>query len=339
LFRSRRNKVSAIWALRESRFWLPGFDRRPVQIYSSPLDFSSLAPSPDGKRVFFPAVQERVEWVIYDAARGQFLPYLSGIAGRWIDYSHDARWVVYTAFPDGSLWRARSDGTERVQLTSAPLRAFQPRWSPDGTRIAFEGSQPGGNTQLYAIPVTESGAGVPEALTSGPFTAADPSWSPNGNAVLFTRGLPVGVAGQAGLYIMDWKTRKTEFVPGSEALVQAVWSPDARYIAATSWSRMLLFDFHTRQWATLATGAALNCACWSHDGKYLYYQEALGDAEHPIFRVRLADRRVARVVTSRQLLQSNVAAYTFTALAPGDAPIALVDHRNADIYALDVDLP
>lgn len=89
LFRSRRGKVSAIWALRASRSWLPRFDRRPVQIYSSPLDFSSLAPSPDGKRVFFPAVQERLEWVRYDAKRRQFTPYLSGIAGRWIDYSMD----------------------------------------------------------------------------------------------------------------------------------------------------------------------------------------------------------------------------------------------------------
>ena len=64
-----------------------------------------------------------------------------------------------------------------------------------------------------------------------------------------------------------------------------------------------------------------------------------GGAQQPIFRVWLADRRVARVVTSRQLLQSNVTGFKLIALAPGDVPIALVEHRNADIYALDVDLP
>lgn len=94
---------------------------------------------------------------------------------------------------------------------------------------------------------------------------------------------------------------------------------------------MLLFDFHTRRWTTLATGGALVSPNWSHD--------ALAGVEQPIFRVRLADRRVARVVTSGQLQQSNVAEYSLSALAPGDVPIALVDHRNADIYALDVKLP
>ena len=64
-----------------------------------------------------------------------------------------------------------------------------------------------------------------------------------------------------------------------------------------------------------------------------------GGAQQPIFRVWLADRRVARVVTPRQLPQSNVTEYSLSGLAPGDVPIAPVDHRNADIYALDVDLP
>ncbi len=73
--------------------------------------------------------------------------------------------------------------------------------------------------------------------------------------------------------------------------------------------------------------------------KLVALYDALAGVEQPIFRVRLADRRVARVVTSGQLQQSNVAEYSLSALAPGDVPIALVDHRNADIYALDVKLP
>ncbi len=339
LFRSRRGKVSSVWALRESPPWLPRFDRRPVQIYSSPLDFSSLAPSPNGKQVFFPAVQERLEWVRYDARRSQFMPYLPGIAGRWLDHSHDGRWITYTAFPDSTLWRCGPDGSARVQLTSAPLRVFHPRWSPDGTRIAFVGSRPGVNPQVYVIPVSESGAGVPQAVTSAPFTADDPAWSPDGNSLVFERELPVGVGGQAGLYIMDWKSGKTQFLPGSEGLSQPVWSPDSRYIAATSVTHILLFDFHARRWTPLATGESLCSPAWSHDGKYLYYQDILGGGEQPVFRMRLADRQVARLVTSRQLLQGNVTSFALTALAPGDVPIALVDHRNADIYALDVELP
>ncbi|MBV9155153.1 MAG: serine/threonine-protein kinase, partial [Acidobacteriaceae bacterium] len=95
VFRSRRGKVSSIWALRDHRFLFPPFNVWPVQIYSSPLDFSALAPSPDGKRIFFVARQERREFVRYDARRGQFMPYLSGITGRFMDYSRDAQWAAY----------------------------------------------------------------------------------------------------------------------------------------------------------------------------------------------------------------------------------------------------
>ena len=339
VFRSRRGKGSSIWALRENPSWLPRFDRRPVQIYSSPLDFSSLAPSPDGKRVFFPAVQERLEWARFDAARGQFLPHLSGIAGRWIDYSHDEHWVTYTAFPNGALWRCRPDGGERMQLTSAPWHVFQPRWSPDGKLIAFSASLPGQNSQVYVVPVSQSGAGTPEAVTAAPFTADDPTWSPDGNSLVFSRSLPVGVQGRSGLYTLDWKTRKAEFLPGSETLSQPAWSPDPRYIAAISSSRILLFDFHTRQWTLLAAGGALGSLHWSRDGKFLYYQDLLANPERPIFRVRIADRKVELVASLQQLPQSNVTSYRLSGLAPGDVPIVTVEHRNADLYALDLDLP
>jgi hypothetical protein len=59
--------TASLWAIRENRAWLPVFGRRPVQIYSTPLAFPSLAPSPDGKRVFFASGQERRELVRYDA--------------------------------------------------------------------------------------------------------------------------------------------------------------------------------------------------------------------------------------------------------------------------------
>jgi Tol biopolymer transport system component len=137
---------------------------------------------------------------------------------------------------------------------------------------------------------------------------------------------------------MEWKTRKAELVPGSRALSRPAWSPDPRYIAATDadGSRILLFDFHTRQGTLLATGVGLGPPFWSRDGKYVYYQEAFGGAEQP---VQIGNRRIERVVSSRQLLQSNVTGYVLCGLAPGDAPIASVIRSNSDLYALDLDLP
>jgi hypothetical protein len=45
------------------------------------------------------------------------------------------------------------------------------------------------------------------------------------------------------------------------------------------------------------------------------------------------------VVSSRQLLQSNVTGYVLAGLGPSDEPIASVIRSNSDLYALDLELP
>ncbi|MGC9945605.1 MAG: protein kinase [Bryobacteraceae bacterium] len=337
LFLRFQSDTVGLWAIRETRSWLPVAGRRPVQIYSTPLAFPSLAPSPDGKRVFFAGGQERRELVRYDARRGQFVTYLSGIAGRWVDCSPDGKWVVYTMAADDTLWRSRPDGAERAPLTPTAMRAGKPHWSPDGTRIVFSGSWAGAPVQVYVVDAIGSGTRAPEAISAAGLTGGEPSWSPDGNSLLFSRGMPKVSA----LYVMEWKTRKAEILPGSEARWRSAWSPDPRYIAATNTagSQIFLFDFRTRQWTPLAAGAGLGPPFWSRDGKYVYYQEVYGGIDQPVFRVRIGDRRIERVASSRQLLQSNVTGYVLAGLDAGSAPIASVLRSNSDLYALDLDLP
>jgi Tol biopolymer transport system component len=203
---------------------MPVLDQRPVQIYSTPLAFVSLAPSADGKRVFFSAGRERRELVRYDARRGQFMPYLSGVAARWVSFSKDGRWVAYTTFAEGTLWRSRSDGSERMQLTPPPVVAGLPRWSPDGSRIAFYGGASDKPGEVYVIP---SAGGAMEAIAP---CEGEPSWSADGNSLLLACRPRAG-GPRPGLHLMDWATRKTTWVPGSEGIFRAAWSPDFRYIA------------------------------------------------------------------------------------------------------------
>jgi Tol biopolymer transport system component len=333
LFRSVRGTVASLWAVRENRHWLPLFDQHPVQIYSTPLDFESLAPSPDGKRVFITAGYERRELVRYDAGRGQFLPYLSGVAARWVSFSKDGRWVAYTTVADGALWRSRSDGSERMQLTPPSVTVGIPRWSPDGSRIAFFGRISGKAGTVYIIP---SAGGVPEEVAPG---LGEPSWSADGNSLLLA-WLPRAGGPPPGLYVMDLKTHRTTRVPGSEGTLRAVWSPDSRYIAGNrAGSEIVLFDFHTRRWTHLASGSGLGVPMWSRDSRHLYYQEVMGGVHQPIFRILVGSGRIERVVDARQIPQSNVAAYLMCGLAPADAPVATLIRSNSDIYALDVDLP
>src|SRR5438094_3144560 len=142
LFQATRNGRSDIWAMREAGSWLRKGSQEPVQLTYGPLNFLGPVPSKDGKRLFAIGSQPHGELVRYDAKSGQFVPYLGGISADHVSFSKDGQWVAYFAFPEGNLWRSKIDGSERLQLTFAPMQAWLPRWSPDGKQIAFQGTIP-----------------------------------------------------------------------------------------------------------------------------------------------------------------------------------------------------
>ena len=113
------------------------------QLTAGPMLFRTLTPSPDGKKLFVDGFQARGELIRYDAQRRGFVPFLSGISASDLRFSRDGKWVAYVSYPEGTLWRSRVDGSDRLQLTSPPFIAALPNWSPDGTQIAFEDLQTG----------------------------------------------------------------------------------------------------------------------------------------------------------------------------------------------------
>jgi Tol biopolymer transport system component len=184
LFQSQRGGTSNIWAIREGTSFLRKLSHEPVQLTSAPTSTYFPLPSTDGKKVFVATAQLRGELVRYDSASDQFIPYLSGISAMGLNFSRDRKWVTYVVYPEGTLWRSKLDGSERLQLTFPPLSCHVPRWSPDGTRIAFQAQQPGKPWSVYVI-LAEGG--TPQQPISGDRDTVDATWSADGESLLFGR--------------------------------------------------------------------------------------------------------------------------------------------------------
>jgi eukaryotic-like serine/threonine-protein kinase len=114
------------------------------------MNFSSPLPSKDGKKLFVVGALARGELVRYDTRSAEFIPFLSGISADSVSFSKDGQWVAYVSFPEGTLWRSKLDGSQKIQLTYPPLTPVMPSWSPDGQQIvfyAFSGPKP----KLYTV--------------------------------------------------------------------------------------------------------------------------------------------------------------------------------------------
>jgi serine/threonine protein kinase len=335
VFQAVRDGTANLWALNERGGLFRATPQAPVQLTTGPMNVGNPVPSRDGKRLFVQGWQPRGELVRYDAKSGQFAPYLSGISAMGLDFSRDGEWVAYNDGSDGTMWRSKVDGTQKLQLVFPPMQAYLPRWSPDGKQIAFFGHPPGEPWQIYIVPAE---GGSPELIYRSATNSADPSWSPDGKSLAFGEN-SLNNQGSA-VYVLDLKTRKASKLAGSDGLYSPRWSPDGRYIAAIPLDslKLMLFDLSTQKWSALAE-IFVAYPTWSRDGRYVYFDGGILDNQESYFRVQISDSKLERLFSLKGFQAAGGAFGNWSGLAPDETPLLVRDASIQEIYALDVEMP
>ncbi len=108
-----------------------------------------------------------------------------------------------------------------------------PAWSPDGSRIAFSGQKPSGQSDLYVL---DRDSGEVRALTNDFYSDADPTWSPDGRLIAFTSDRTrFGKDGHLNLFLIDTQTLQVRYLTCGPWTDQSpAWSPDGSRIAFAS---------------------------------------------------------------------------------------------------------
>ncbi len=333
IFQVTQGALTTLWALPDSGQGKPG----PIQLTSGPISFGNASPARDNKKIWAIGVQPAGEAVKYDPDNKRFVPLVSGVSATDLDFSSDGKWVTYVAVPEGTLWRSRADGSERLQLTFAPDRAALPHWSPDGKHIAYASVQPGKPLKISVV--SPAGGGSQDILPESR-NQIDASWSPDGTRIMF--GYFVHDTEGLNIRIVDLKTHKTVTVPGSDGLFSPRWSPDGRYIAALSpdFTTVKLFDFNTQQWSIWLTEAAgaVNYPFWSADSKYLYFDDLVTD-EESIRRVKVGESHPERVFMLEGIERYAGPFGLWTGRAADGSSMFVRDRSTQEVYQLSVELP
>ncbi|MTD54447.1 amidohydrolase family protein [Amycolatopsis sp. RM579] len=212
---------------------------RPVRGIAGPVAAS------DGTRIAFRALNAL--WSL-PASGGKPVKVVDdGYFASDPDFSPDGTAMVYTSDRAGKteLWvHELGTGADR-RLTDAPGAQLAPRWSPDGSRIAYTDHD-------GAVRVADVETGAVRQVTPALFLPGRVSWSPDGRLLALAAVKPFSKRFREGtnqILIVDPGTGGLTYhepVPGRSIATRGddgpVWSPDGRMLAFVVESRAWVSD-------------------------------------------------------------------------------------------------
>ncbi len=228
-------------------------------------------------------------------------------------WSPNGAYLAYTSAglngSDSQIWVVNADDSNARQITSAPstepwLFNLNPTWSPDSTKLAFQGYGDGHDLDLVIIDAD----GTDQRRVSSTYhKASEPSWSPDGTKIAFTKygdsicrdGIPI--AGDAEIWVMNVSDGVATQLTGRDSSTEPAcvdkqpqtystvfhtthpeWSPDGTKIAYTGgrggtgtavW--VMDADGTNKTRLTSVPGYSRHPS-WSHDGTQIAYSTYAG---------------------------------------------------------------
>jgi len=179
-----------------------------------------------------PASTDKPKWDVNNPPGPTRTVNLDVTEGTWmsLDVSPDGRTLVFDML--GDIYVMPMEGGEARAIATGVAWEMQPKWSPDGRRIAFT-SDRGGGDNIWVM--NADGSDVTQVSKESFRLVSQPEWTPDGEFIVgrkhFTSGRSLG-AGEMWLWHrsggggVQMTTRRTQQKDSGEP----AFSPDGRYL-------------------------------------------------------------------------------------------------------------
>lgn len=234
------------------------------------------------------------------------------------------------------IWIVEKAGGVARRVSSPPGEESFPRFSPDGTRIAFSGNYDG-NTDVYVVPAR---GGEAVRVTYHPDADRVVDWTPDGTRLLFASNRESGVRRVSQLYLAPSGGGMPEKLPMPYGEIGA-FSPDGAQIAYTTklaefatWKRyrggfapdIWLFDLKTKAARHITDNAAVDALPMWHDRTMYFLSDRGKEQRANIWAFDLDTQQFRQVTTFADVDVG------FPAIGPSD----IVFEAGGRLYVLDL---
>ena len=177
---------------------------RLINLNASPFN---IGWSPDGSKIIFEAWEAEYSDIFTVDIDGYSSDILTN-SDSWPQYpkwSPDGSKIVFSLYKENtsdpaatgnnSIYFMDADGSNRYELPNLEGDAYTPSWSPDGSKIVFEGYE-GDYSDIFTADIDGSNI---YNLTNSDSQDSTPKWSPDGRKIIFTSYFN----GAPSIYVMD----------------------------------------------------------------------------------------------------------------------------------------